>query len=270
MGTIPTELAYDAQRPIAPLRITQQNEQPAIAFRPGWPIYLEHWIYVDGDRPLVVDATIASPDASLDSPSLLTATRCNKDLLQSYECVTDQIRLTSSQEQQIRFELPRIPSDRLENRWRSLRPQAISLSVGGKNVVTFANLSISNLQAEEVSAIPSDRPTGIEGAWIFTCDDHLAWRTKNAWVHMLFEHGLLGLIAAAWIQVVLIRRLLVAKQCAGIERPIVATALGGFAFIALFGTLVDTPWLCALMLSVGSLVCIDERTEHADLIVETS
>jgi hypothetical protein len=95
--------------------------------------------------------------------------------------------------------------------------------------------------------------------WIFTCDDHLVWRAKNFLVHAYYEQGLLGV--AAWICLVL------GSVSCGVrfigstkfDQQVIAwlgLSVLGFVIVGMFGTLIDTPWISALILGCISITGI--------------
>lgn len=88
--------------------------------------------------------------------------------------------------------------------------------------------------------------------WFFKTHSHLPWHIKNLWVHLLFEHGGLGLLTFAALTIVAVTRL----ARAGWQGHRLAWAwlasLLGMLTVGLFDSLLDAPrlaaWLVALLL----------------------
>ncbi len=127
------------------------------------------------------------------------------------------------------------------------RPQSISVFVEGDTGVRIRNAELLD---------GAHTPVGrglMQGSspWFFTCDDHLLWRTKNALVHIAFEQGLIGIVGFVVLVVSCLRpRPTVDEASASNDRWIYAVSLLGFFVVASFGTLIDTPWIMALLLSI--------------------
>lgn len=88
--------------------------------------------------------------------------------------------------------------------------------------------------------------------WFFKTHSHLPWHIKNLWVHLLFEHGWLGVLAFAALAVVAGTRLARAGWRGNHLAWAVLASLAGMLTVGLFDSLLDAPrltaWLIALLL----------------------
>jgi hypothetical protein len=74
----------------------------------------------------------------------------------------------------------------------------------------------------------------------------------NFFVHIYYEHGLLGLLTMAWFGILWLWKK--TKHLDSTLRSDITMArisLIGFSIVACFGTLIDTPWIVAMLLAVG-------------------
>ncbi len=88
--------------------------------------------------------------------------------------------------------------------------------------------------------------------WFFKTHSHLPWHIKNLWVHLLFEHGWLGVLAFAALTVVAATRLARAGWRGNRLAWAALAALAGMLTVGMFDSLLDAPrlaaWLIALLL----------------------
>jgi hypothetical protein len=67
---------------------------------------------------------------------------------------------------------------------------------------------------------------------------------------------MLGLLAAVGLQLGWSYRLIWGKGLKRIDRTAIATSFMGFLAVGCFGTLIDTPWLTAIALSIVAIVSV--------------
>jgi hypothetical protein len=88
--------------------------------------------------------------------------------------------------------------------------------------------------------------------WFFKTHSHLPWHIKNLWVHLLFEHGWLGVLAFTALAVVAGTRLARAGWRGNHLAWAALASLAGMLTVGLFDSLLDAPrltaWLIALLL----------------------
>jgi hypothetical protein len=92
--------------------------------------------------------------------------------------------------------------------------------------------------------------------WFFTSDrHHMPWHMKSMFLHILFEHGALGLALFLSLIAVALFRSLAGKRAHHPYAPALAASISGFAVVGLFDSLLDAPrvaflFFLLLMLSI--------------------
>ena len=271
MGTLPTMMAKQQGRATPPVSWVGGSSVGALRLEPGWPLYVERYAWPADSRPLTLQLTIAPEPGELiasnaasdkglvdEVPAANKTTtqlhlfRCYKSMLHSYESTTaevavrhDPLRVTQETDlQNASVTLPKPAIETYKPKARVWRPEAVGMSVSGdRGLMLWGSSNIG--PAPWISASHS-------APWTFTCDDHLIWRAKNAGVHLLYEHGMIGLIAFAALvwRVFCSRGQIDAADPSRGNRRYALVALVGFGVVAFFGTLIDTAWITALVLAV--------------------
>jgi hypothetical protein len=118
------------------------------------------------------------------------------------------------------------------------RPRSLGLRVSGKgDLMIQAAVDSGSAGISSKSSYP----------WFFTCDDHMVWRAKNFLVHAYYEQGLIGVIA--WVMLLFGGLWRGVWGQSALDRSL-AVAIVGFLGVGFFGTLIDTPWITALLLGM--------------------
>lgn len=232
VGTFPTYMARSLNWPVPPLKWIDSDSGGEIEVQPGWPIYLEQLLVTGYSDPVTVCMDVEVLDRQ--GAATISVARCTKSLLSSFECQSVAHTLSGTDAvQSVEYQLvPPVPANSGSVAQR-VRPQTVGISVQGDSAVRISNCSLR------------------AGRWFFTCDDHLVWRAKNAFVHLFFEQGAFGLAALAVLVVGMLRpQSPVASSCGTSDRWIHGISLAGFLAVACFGTLIDTAWITALLLCV--------------------
>ncbi|TWT54659.1 hypothetical protein Pla22_23090 [Rubripirellula amarantea] len=176
--------------------------------------------------------------------------RCYKDLLQSYDGNVGDMRIVPGidhERQTIPFDSPSLAnSTGLLSR---LRPQACWFSVDQGSLVLGQPQFVYSEQPRVGNLAHSAGAAG----WVFTSDNHLIWRVKNACLHWLYEHGIVGLTSIIVVQIVFLSDAWHMRRRLSPEHFSVLCGLGGFASVMLVGSLVDTPALSSLAIAVAGL-----------------
>jgi hypothetical protein len=255
IGTLPTRLAKQMGRAVPPLAWNVDNGG-SIRFQPGWPIYLERydWPVSTAIREIPIHASLEGNDGK---PGVLSVTRTYKSVLHSYEQSNQSLTILPGVTVQRELDLiaPEIESKRgWSGAWR---PESISLSIQGEEPIVLGN------SPTEISSFAQDSSSA---PWTFTCDDHMVWRAKNFIVHLISEHGLFGLLAfGGWFAAIVMR--LGRHREIGMEswvRRLDFVALIGFGIVASFGTLIDTPWITALLIGAIAVAMGTEGKDHGE------
>lgn len=255
MGTLPTAIARAEDKAVPPLRWTRTEAGGEVLLEPGWPIYLEHWLFRDKGLAVELELTASSGSGSVGKDAWLAVSRCSKSLLQSYDCSSEQIRMKFDGVGSVPLVIPPPPAAVGDDVFRRWRAQSVAFYASSEDSVAIyrARISSSDGKAGTIHADGFDEGTT---GWCFTCDDHLVWRAKNLWVHLLFEQGLVGLVSALAFQVLVGYRLCLKRGPVGLDHAAVVVSLVGFAGVGAFGTLIDTAWLTAVAIGTTATACV--------------
>lgn len=250
IGCFPSMMAVHRELAIPPVVWHADGKNGYIKLQPGWPLYIERLAL-----PLE-HASESSPRLCVESigrdGERVGLYRVEKSLLQSYRYQETENLVKSGNDTTLGW-----PSDFTEDtsddhKFSRFRPVYIGVSPPRIASLVLKNSDQGNDMISNSSSYP----------WIFTCDDHLVWRAKNFLVHAYYEQGLLGVVA--WICLV------VASVCYGLhalgstdfDQQIIlwlGLSVIGFVIVGMFGTLIDTPWISALVLGCMALIDVKER-----------
>ena len=110
------------------------------------------------------------------------------------------------------------------------RPESFAISTRGDVPLELRAVRMDFADLGRQPLISDNFSNSVDG-WTFTCDDHRVWRAHNIWVHLLFEQGLFGLLAAVGLQLGWSCRLAWGSGLQGIDRAATGTSLIGFAAV---------------------------------------
>ncbi len=244
VGTLPSWMAKHRGLAVPPLSESTSSGFREVTFQPGWPIYLEHWLGSNAPQTYKIHMSVSTTDAN--ATGSLALLRCQKSLLSSYNCESRSFRIESAgKPTELEIEVASPNGDSDESFWHAWRPESIGVSNAGSTGLLIQRSSIQT-DSEVNTLSESEAPPT---TWCFTCDDHLVWRAKNAWVHIFFEQGIFGIVAAFWLAIGLLRPVLNFQNTKSPIPSIVLISTIGFSIVATFGTLIDTAWITALLFS---------------------
>jgi hypothetical protein len=251
IGTLPNLLAAIDQLPARPISLAQSASGGVVLrLEPGRSVYVEQLVDANAPGPwrLSVDA---------DNPANTTFGFhvCRKTLYRSFECLAGRLPRSSDRvhpaAQVVDLDVARLQSGRPN----FLRPPiTFALSVGGRDsYVDIASVRLEDANGRNLLC-NEDFKSGSR-FWFFTSDQLSAWRADNLWVHLYVEHGMLGVIAIAWL---VLGTLWLAVRAAArrFDLALMAFSIGiaGFLAIGTIGSLLDTANLTALFLLYVSVV----------------
>jgi len=98
--------------------------------------------------------------------------------------------------------------------------------------------------------------------WFFTSDSHIPWRTENLWVQILFDQGLLGLIALNLILLHLVYHLyhqVKKKKCFS---AIILSSFTGFMVIGITDSPFDMPMISLLFFLIYFIALLKPNKEQ--------
>ena len=190
LGSFPAAYFWGSRAATRPATYTFQKESGNVFLRlgSGELLYFEQMVNVEPER----DYTLALDLRSDAAAAVLTVPVCEKALLTSFRCDWNTVRLTTAPGQwghyRIHVRTKRFgpPGSRFS------RPVKLSIFNGRKDtVVDVDNVTLTNAVGQSL-LVNGDFNEGMSH-WFFSTDSHLAWHTKNLFVHVLFEQGWVGL-----------------------------------------------------------------------------
>lgn len=271
LGVYPSLYRQHIGRSESLLRFQPATEDRAAGLRmnPGTEIYLEQLVDVARPSPWKIEikySSLSPSDSDPDSRLKMRVTVCEKTLLQSYNCVpwNPDVAEIITGEQEV--STGQIDLSELTENHRGFPRRPTSLTLGASEPILVHSIGIRDANDEPV--LKNEDFANSSSRWYFTSDDHLAWRTKNAWAHVRVESGWLGIIS--WITLLglvtwrlanrFFKMLVGANGATSLlerQRIIVgATVLGGWLVMSAFGTLADTAWILQCLLLLLAAVAV--------------
>ncbi len=246
IGSLPSMMASEKGIGFPPVRWQSDGRDGRIEILSGWPLYLERYtMEIPGSMVRTSYGVRLELIAAQESTTSLY--RVEKSLLQSYGSGSVGLKLAEEKPQEVLWPEKMVRETTDRNPFSRFRPVFVGISPP-----SAGGLIVENQEASlELISATSSYP------WVFTCDDHLIWRAKNFLVHAYYEQGLLGVVA--WLLLILYSTLrgyqaIVSDKQEDQAVLWISLSLLGFWIVGMFGTLVDTPWLTALVLSCVALL----------------
>jgi hypothetical protein len=254
MGTTPTAIATNLGLEIPPVSWSP-DRGGSIELKGNWPLFLEQTRWFSGFESAPADFELLQPTETSRNVGSLQFFRCYKSVFHSFEMTQKIISLQGDSPGSLNVALPNPLIDEATPIQRRWRPQSfgVSLSIGSATLRNSARIPSSHSFDPETSATSITIGSKSSAPWFFTCDNHLVWRAMNFFVHIYYEHGLLGLVSMTWFGVLCFS--IKTRELDSVMRSDITMArisLIGFAVVACFGTLIDTPWIVALLLAIGA------------------
>lgn len=234
LGRFPeTHYWRSAEPRAAGYRLEREGNNVFLRLGTGSPLYVEQFVAVEPQREyrLRVSVRAARPEAAV------TVALCEKWLLTSGQCISQTLAG---------------PGD--DKQWQT---HEVVLAIGNWVApvkLSFFNASPARVEIDNVEFVGSDGTAQVANGdfshgmdrWFFVSDDHLSWHAKNLWVHLLFEQGLLGLAAVAGLTLIAAIRLARSAWGCGPAAATLFAALVAWLVESVVDSLVDTPRLAAL------------------------
>ena len=236
----------------ASYRLLQEDGHPVLRLGNGQPIYLEQIVPTQPGQHYQLQVRLRSRSAQ----STLTVHLCEKWLISSDRCAQAVFSPKGTLDAWQTLTLP-LSSGRVgEPGPRVDRQVKLALSLGGPATLDVAAVSLRSADGGELL-----QNGGFEHGldrWFFTSDHHLAWHAKSMPLAVLFDQGLLGVLALGGL-------LLLALGRAGRDAwtghasavPLLA-ALAGLSAVGAVDSLIDVPrflmlWLLLCCFAAGRI-----------------
>jgi hypothetical protein len=194
LGSFPSAYFWGSRAATRPATYSfaSENGNTFLRLGSGESLYFEQLVAVKPGREYKLDLDMRSQS----DPASLTVPVCEKALLSSFTCAWNTLKLNTPPGQWGHYEI-RIDTAKFGPP-ASLFPRPVKLSMfNGRagTVVDVDNVALYDDVGHSL-VVNGDFSEGMDH-WFFSTDSHLAWHTKNLFVHVLFEQGWLGLIIFA-------------------------------------------------------------------------
>jgi hypothetical protein len=198
---------------------------------------------------LTISVAARHADTTAGEPGLLTFILCEKAIQHSFNCTSRTLSLVISPEWQ------RLTAEIAPGTFLGQGGRPVELAVINTRSGTLVDVDDIELFGREGPPLLANGNFE-QGAdhWFMSSDSHFAWHPFNAGVYVLFERGLLGVIAWLLLLAAVCYRLLAGNRSGAPAAPVIAGALAGVVMLGLFNTLIDEPKTLFLFLLLAGWV----------------
>jgi hypothetical protein len=186
-------------------------------------------------------------DVRSEAAVILHLEICEKHLIYSDFCIAAKATTAATSQDWQHFSIPLEGPPWPKEAFRIPRFKSFAVAVytqGGK--VEIDNIVLSG--ADGRNLLPNGDFSAELSRWLFVSDlMHRPWHIDNLYVHLVVEHGILGLLVfGALSATALLPLVLWSARLGTTIAPALAGAIGGFLILGLVGSLLDVPRLSFL------------------------
>jgi hypothetical protein len=205
-------------------------------------MYMDQRVAAKPGSELRLRGQVRSPQTG----ARLSISLCEKSFLNSAAC--DDTAVSAGPDWQS-FEVRLLSPQRADIRSAPTAPMSLSLHNGGfGSRVEVTQLSLVDGQADLLSNGAFEH--GLD-RWFAASDFHLAWRAKNTPLQIIFEQGVLGVLA--WLVLCIAATTAVLRSNAlPSATAAFAAAMIGFLVVGSFDSLLDWPRMILLVALIGA------------------
>lgn len=171
---------------------------------------------------------------------------CEKHLLYGQNCLSKQVQVKSTAGQWLPLQTVLEGDGALRGAWYAPKLLAFSMAVETRG--GMVDLDDIALMSQDGRALLSNGAFDADmTGWFFTSDKfHMPWHTKNMFLHVLFDQGLIGLTLWSLLVGGGLVHLTFGKARQHPLAPALAASLVAFAVVGLFDSLLDVPRVATL------------------------
>lgn len=236
----------------ASYRLTQEDGQPVLRLGNGQPIYLEQIVATQPGQTYQLQVRLRSRSAQ----SSLSVQLCEKWLISSDRCAHAVFSPKSGLGEWQTLTLP-LASGRVgEPGPRVDRQVKLGFSLRGPTTLDVAMLSLRSADGLELLQ-NGGFAQGLD-RWFFTSDHHLAWHAKSLPLAVLFDQGLLGVLALGGLLLLALGRAGRTAWTGHASAVPLLAALAGLCAVGAVDSLIDVPrflmlWLLLCCFAAGGI-----------------
>ena len=236
----------------ATYRLMQEDGHPVLRLGNGQPIYLEQIVSTRPGQLYQLQVRLRSRSHQ----SQLSVHLCEKWLISSDRCAQVIFSPQAALGEWQTLVLPLASGQVGEPGPRVDRQVKLAFSLGGPATLDLAAVSLRSADGGELLRNGSFEQ-GLD-RWFFTSDHHLAWHAKSLPLAVLFDQGLLGVLAlGSLLLLALVRAGRAACTGQASAVPLLA-ALAGLSAVGAVDSLIDAPrflmlWLLLCCFAAGGI-----------------
>ena len=242
LGTFPGRYFYaNFDSSLGNYRYQTEGSNRYLSLNSGGTLYMAQSVAVAPGTPYTLELDVRSNDQTkqLDVPI------CEKKLLNSHLCQWLSVPVASGkgwQHQSIVFSSDQVG----QGAWWAKRPVQLSLyNPQDKGVVDVDNIRLLDRGGANLISNGDFAQGG--DYWFFKSGNHLPWHTKNMWIHLAFEQGLVGLAIFCVLIIAAVWRLMRGSWAGEPLATVWLAGISGLLTIGFVDSLLDTPRLAMLL-----------------------
>ncbi len=256
LGSFPGRYFYaNFDSSLGNYRYQTEGSNRYLSLNSGGTLYMAQSVAVMPGTPYTLELDVRSNDQTkqLDVPI------CEKKLLNSHLCQWLSVPVASGkgwQHQSIAFSSDHVG----QGAWWAKRPVQLSLyNPQEKGVVDVDNIRLIDRGGANLISNGDFAQGG--DYWFFKSGNHLPWHTKNMWIHLAFEQGLVGLAIFCVLIIAAVWRLMRGLWAGEPLATVWLAGISGLLTIGFVDSLLDAPRL-AMLLVLALLVGASHHTRR--------
>ena len=236
LGTFPSAYFWNSNESSRPstYEFVTQNGNTFLRLGSGESLYFEQPVSIVPEQKYTISMDLRSNVSNAE----LTVPVCEKAILYSYTCAWTALQVKPPPNQWAHYETE--IQTRNFGPPGSLFPRPVKLSFFNGHAGTLVDVDNVTLRdaAGKNLVRNGDFSEGMHH-WFFSTDSHLAWHTKNLYLHVLFDQGWFGLVCFMMLILYTLLRLLL--RAWGNEPATLAlfASLTAFLIVGLVDTMID-------------------------------
>ena len=236
LGTFPSAYFWNSSESSRPstYEFVTQNGNTYLRLGSGESLYFEQPVSILPEQKYTISMDLRSNVSNAE----LTVPVCEKAILYSYTCAWATLKVKAPPNQWANYETE--IQTRNFGPPGSLFPRPVKLSFFNGHAGTLVDVDNVTLRDAAGNNLVrnGDFSEGMHH-WFFSTDSHLAWHTKNLYLHILFDQGWFGLVCFMMLILYTLTRLLL--RAWGNEPASLAlfASLTAFLIVGLVDTMID-------------------------------
>lgn len=248
----------------AAFALGKEGEDPYLRLAPGMPLYIDQFVALAPGRQYPIELRLRSAEAG----SRVVVSLCEKWLITSARCAETGFETAQGGAWQT-FEAT-LAADEVGG-GKALLGRTVKLSIhhaGGKAAVDVDEIRLIDAEGANLLA-NGDFSQGM-GRWFFSADNDLPWHIWSLPVGLLFDQGWFGVIAVGLLLTCALWRAALSTRRGAVGSGALFGALSGIVVLGAVNTMIDSPRVLLLVLTLAFLALRRGRLEGLSAAVRTN